>query len=89
VREGQENPTARAGFKNWLTPRRPARTLVSGLRVDVRVLQHCNVPTLPVHELAGTGVRVGGGKLCLAIGVAEAATPLTAARPATKDTMGL
>jgi hypothetical protein len=86
----QENPMAREGFAVAVKLKRATRGATTGLEVDVNVLQHSNVPPLLAHVLAGTFDWVGGGQVpCLAIGVAEAATPLTAARPATKDTMGL
>jgi hypothetical protein len=77
----------RAGFKGTVTPKRRARRGTTGLEVDISVLQHTNVPPLLAHVLTEIGCWLGGA--CLAIGVAEAAMPLTAARPATKDTMGL
>jgi hypothetical protein len=90
VTERQEYPTARAGLKGTPTLKNCARPVTTGLEVDVNVLQHSNVPPLLAHVLAGTVCWLGGGQdHCLAIGVAEAATPLTAARPATKDMMGL
>jgi hypothetical protein len=91
VRERQESATEREGFKVATRLVRRTRGATSGLEVDVNVLQHSNVPPLLAHVLAGTFDWVGGGQSppCLAIGVAEAATPLTAARHATKDTMGL
>jgi hypothetical protein len=85
----QDNPTPRAASKSASNPRRPESAPVSGLLVDVNVLQHCIDPVL--HSLVEIGVRFGGGYslACLATGVTEAATLLAAARTATKDTRGL
>ena len=59
MKEGQVNPTSRREFK--IKPLSRARLIESGFKVDVNVSQHCNVPVVPVHELAGIGVRFRGG----------------------------